>query len=209
MRLNGLDKGQRPALLISEVQNGIANSKYAQTPLTEQCETRGIVPKIAALADAFRAAGAPVIFCNIVPRADFKGFPVNCALAAQLKKGGVVCAGRVEALTHDDLPVKDGDIVLERTHGMAPFSGTELDAILRGEGVQTVVLAGVSTNIALPGASTEAIARGYNVVLAEDCASGGTAESHEVQITLHLPLLATISSGEAVAEQVSKQGWLA
>lgn len=208
MRLNGLDNGQRPALLISEVQNGIANPRYAQTPLADQCQVRDIVPKISALADVFRAAGAPVIFCNIVPRADFKGFVVNCALAAQLKKGGVVCAGRVEAQTHDDLPVKAGDIVMERSHGMAPFGGTELDAILRGERVQTVVMAGVSTNIALPGASTEAIALGYNVVLAEDCAAGGTAESHQTQITLHLPLLATISSGEAIAEQIAKRGWL-
>ena len=207
MKLNGLDKGQRPALLISEVQNGITNSKYLSSPLIEQIETRAMVPKIASLADAFRAAGAPVIFCNIVPRADFQGFPVNCALAAQLKKGGKVMAGRVEALTHDDLPVKPGDIVLERSHGMAPFTGTELDAILRGEGVQTVVLCGVSTNIALPGAATEAIALGYNVVLAEDCTSGGSAETHQMQITMHLLLLAAISSGDAVAELVGKRGW--
>ena len=207
MKLNGLDKGQRPALLISEVQNGITNARYTSSTLVEQVETRGIVARIATLAEAFRAVGAPVIFCSIVPRADFQGFPVNCVLAAQLKKGGIVMAGRIEALTHDDLPVKPGDIVIERSHGMAPFTGTELDAILRGEGVQTVVLSGVSTNIALPGASTEAIALGYNVVLAEDCTAGGTAETHQMQITMHLPLLATIASSDAVADYVGKRGW--
>ncbi|MBB3860920.1 nicotinamidase-related amidase [Novosphingobium hassiacum] len=209
MRLNGLDKGQRPALLISEVQNGITNARYTFSPLVEQVEVRGIVARIAALADAFRAAGAPVIFCNIVPRADFKGFPVNCVLASQLKKGGKVMAGRVEALTHDDLPIMPGDIVMERSHGMAPFTGTELDAILRGEGVQTIVLCGVSTNIALPGASTEAIALGYSVVLAEDCTAGGTAETHQMQVSMHLPLLATIAPGEIVADYVAKQSWAA
>lgn len=207
MKLNGLDKGQRPALLISEVQNGITNSRYASTSLVEQVESRGIVPKIAKLADAFRAAGAPVIFCNIVPRANFQGFRVNCVLAAQVRKSGLM-AGTPEALTHEDLPVKAGDVVIERSHGMAPFTGTELDAILRGEGVDTVVLAGVSTNIALAGASIEAIGLGYNVVLAEDCVAGGTADTHQIQITMHLPLLATISSGDAVAEHLARKAWL-
>jgi nicotinamidase-related amidase len=207
MKLVGLDKGQRPALLISEVQNGITNPKYGESPLSNQCEARGMVAKISALADIFRAAGAPVVFCNIVPRADFQGFPINCVLSAQLKKAGKLVAGRVEANVHDDLPVMPGDIVINRSHGMAPFHDTELESILRGEGVETVVLSGVSTNIALQGAATEAVARGFNVVLAEDCAAGGTAESHLMQITMHLPLLATVSSGVAVAEHVSRKGW--
>ena len=61
-----------------------------------------------------------------------------------------------------------------------------------------MVLTGVSTNIALPGAATEAVALGYNVVLAEDCTAGATPETHQMQITQHLPLLATITDAESV-----------
>ena len=60
------------------------------------------------------------------------------------------------------------------------------------------MLSGVSTNIALPGAATEAVALGYNVVLAEDCAAGATPETHQMQITLHLPLLATVTDAASV-----------
>ena len=59
-----------------------------------------------------------------------------------------------------------------RAHGMAPFTGTTLDATLRGYGIDTVVLSGVSTNIALFGAAIEAVGLGYSVVLAEDCTAG-------------------------------------
>ena len=81
---------------------------------------------------------------------------------------------------------------------MAPFTGTTLDATLRGYGIDTVVLSGVSTNIALPGAATEAVALGYSVVLAEDCTAGATPETHQMQVTMHLPLLATITDAESV-----------
>jgi hypothetical protein len=56
------------------------------------------------------------------------------------------------------------------------------------------VFAGVSTNVALMDGSVEAVGNGFNVVKAEDCVAGGTAETHQLQITTHLPLVATIGS---------------
>src|SRR3954468_7760733 len=157
MAIRGLDRGQRPALVISECQNGIINPAYEQSPLIEQVTERGIVPRIDALAGVFRAAGLPVVHVTIAAPPGFVGFRVNCALAARLAKSGKLVTGTPYAAVHDDLPVHDADIVVERMHGMAPFTGTELDAVLRGHDVDTVVLAGVSTNIALPGAASEAI----------------------------------------------------
>ena len=66
--------------------------------------------------------------------------------------------------------------------------------LLRTARIETVVFCGVSTNVALMGGSVEAVGHGYSVVIAEDCTAGATAETHEMQITMHLPLIATISS---------------
>ncbi len=204
MAIKGLEKGRKAALLISECQNGIINPDYAaDAPLVRQVAERNIVPKIASLAQAFREQGLPVIFCNIAAPPGFKGFRVNCLLAARLQKEGKLIQGTPFAAIHDDLPVKEGDIVSERMHGMAPFTGTELDSILRGHDVDTVVLSGVSTNIALPGAATEAVALGYNVVLVEDCVSGGTAETHQMQVAMHFPFLATVTDAASVTEAIA------
>ena len=206
MTIKGLEKGRRAALLISECQNGIINPAFAApAPLVDQVAERDIVPKIAELAQVFRDHGLPVIFCNIAAPPGFKGFRVNCLLAARLQKEGTLVQGTPFASVHDDLPLKEGDIVSERMHGMAPFTGTELDSILRGHGVDTVVLSGVSTNIALPGAATEAVALGYNVVLVEDCVSGGTAETHRMQVEMHLPFLATVTDRAAVMRALGPQ----
>jgi nicotinamidase-related amidase len=202
--VRGLEPGKRAALVVNEMQNGIANRAYIDTPLTGQVAARGIVARINALTAAFRAAGAPVIFCTIAARTpDWDGFLVNCALAARIKRTGLLVVGTLGGAIHDDLVTESSDIVSHRSHGMAPFTGTTLDATLRGYGIDTVVLTGVSTNIALPGAATEAVALGYNVVLAEDCTAGATVETHQMQITMHLPLLATMTDAASVTASLS------
>jgi nicotinamidase-related amidase len=199
MSVRGLEPGKRAALVVNEMQNAIANPAYDDTPLAGQVAKRGIVERINTLTAAFRAVGAPVIFCTIAARTpDWAGFQVNCALAARIARKGKLVAGTDNAAIHDDLIVEPSDIVCARAHGMAPFTGTTLDATLRGYGIDTVVLSGVSTNIALPGAATEAVALGYSVVLVEDCTAGATPETHQMQITEHLPLLATITNAESV-----------
>jgi nicotinamidase-related amidase len=197
--VRGLEPGKRVALIVNEMQNAIANPAYIDTPLATQVAARGVVARINALMAAFRTAGALVIFCTIAARrADFEGFRVNCALAAGIRRKGHLVEGTVTGAIHDELTVEPSDIVCHRSHGMAPFTGTDLDATLRGYGIDTVVLTGVSTNIALPGAATEAVGLGYSVVLAEDCTAGATPETHHMQVTQHLLLLATITDAESV-----------
>jgi nicotinamidase-related amidase len=196
MTIRGLDKSQKAALLISECQVGIVDAAFADTPLAHQVKERNTLRNIAALADLCRTHGIPVVHCTIVPRKQFEGFVVNCVLNSMIFKGGRLQAGDEHAAIHPLLIPHENDIVSERCHGISAFHGTELESVLRGYGINTVILAGVSTNIALPGMATEAVNRLFEVVLAEDCTAGGTAESHEAQIRLHLPLLATITSYE-------------
>jgi len=197
--VRGLEPGKRASLVVNELQNAIANPAHVDTPLAAQVTARGIVARINVLAAAFRAAGGPVIYCTIAARTpDWDGYLVNCALAARIKRTGKLVLGTAGGALHDDLVVGPSDVVSNRSHGMAPFTGTTLDATLRGYGIDTVVLTGVSTNIALPGAATEAVALGYSVVLVEDCTAGATPETHRMQITEHLPLLATITTAESV-----------
>ncbi|AUW57150.1 cysteine hydrolase [Sphingobium sp. SCG-1] len=207
VQLKGLDDGEKPALLVVECQNRMTNPDYAdpnRKGLMEQVVSREIIGKINILADAFRAAGHPVIFATIVLRSGFEGFRVNCRLSAQLVENGQLVDGNPAARLNDHLRIRRSDIVANRRHGMAIFTGTDMDATLRGFGVDTVVLAGVSTNIALPSSTAEAIGLGYNVVLAEDCSAGGSAETHEMQITKHLPFLATIASSRDIMAAIGQ-----
>ncbi len=57
------------------------------------------------------------------------------------------------------------DLVLTRTHGLDPMAGTDLDPVLRNLGVRTIVVTGVSVNVAVTNLVMDAVNRGYDVVL--------------------------------------------
>src|SRR5262249_48821766 len=64
------------------------------------------------------------------------------------------------------------DVVAPRDHGLTAFHETGLDGRLRSAGVRTVVLTGVSINIAITGAAIDAVNRGYTAVIPTDCVAG-------------------------------------
>jgi nicotinamidase-related amidase len=205
--IRGLERGQKPALIISECQLGMVDPAVQDRELNRQVQTRGILPRIAELAETFRAAGAPVIHCTITPPAQYENWPVNCVIFGIVRRTGLLYAGSHAAQIAAEVAPKAGDIVCDRRAGLTGFAQTELERTLRSFGVQTVVLTGVSTNIALPGMAIEAINRLFEVVIPEDCTAGATAESHIAQITTNLPTIAHISTAAEVASAVSAAGW--
>ena len=127
------------------------------------------------------------------------GTEATSLLLASLVKKKLVVSGQKEAEIHPDLTPQEGDVVLNRVHGLTPFHGTELEWVLRAEGVTTVIVTGVSTNIGVPGACLEATNRAFTAVVPEDCIAGSSTEIHDFQVTHTLPLLATVTTSDEVA----------
>jgi nicotinamidase-related amidase len=201
MGVRGLDDGERVALVINECQRGMVDPEIVGNgALAGEVARRGMVARVAELAAACRAAGVLVVHATIVPRPDYMGTMRNCLLLASLVKKGTVVAGAPGADIHPDLTPQDGDVVLQRVHGLTPFHSTELEPILRSRGVQTVIITGVSTNVGIPGACLEAVNRGFTVVVPEDCTAGAWPEAHEFQVQHTLPLLSTVTTSETVRE---------
>ncbi len=74
------------------------------------------------------------------------------------------------------------------------MSGTDLDAVLRNLGVTTIVVTGVSVNIAVTNLVMEAVNLGYDVVLPRDAVCGVPADYADAVIDNTLRLLATITT---------------
>jgi nicotinamidase-related amidase len=72
-------------------------------------------------------------------------------------------------------------------------------AVPRALRVTTVVLTGVSTNVALTGGAIEAVNRGYQVVLPADCTAGSSAEAHARHLDEFFSLMGAVTDSDAVA----------
>lgn len=185
----------RAALIINECQRGVVGPGDCIFPaLAGQVTERGILPRIAALAEAFRTRGLPVVHAPIVHREDMADLRPNSLIGAVSRKGGRMKQGSPEAAYTPELEPHPTDYVVERTAGFIVFLGTSLDALLRRLDVQTVVLAGVSTNIAIPGNTIAAVELNYNVVIPEDCIAGTDPETHRVIVDEQLRMLARLTT---------------
>jgi len=193
-----------PALVISECQQGILDPERSVTPaLARQAAGRGIVPRIARLAEAFRAAGLPVVHCHIAHRPDLAGLRRNSLLNALAIKRRSMIEGTPDILAPPELTPADGDHVSLRTTGLTAFYGTDLDAVLRLRDVETLVVTGVSTNVAVPGLALEAVNRGYHVRIPDDCVAGTSPEEHEFMMRGLLSAVARITDSETVRREIA------
>lgn len=122
------------------------------------------------LAAAFRAAGAPVA----AVRARRSG-------AAEQPPGSDLAEG----------VARDGDVLVVK-HTVGAFQDTDLDARLRALGVDTLVLAGVATNLGVESTARAAADLGYRLVFAEDAMSGLTAAEHHAAVALDFPRFGTV-----------------
>lgn len=82
-----------------------------------------------------------------------------------------------------ELPVLDGDRELRlEKHRYSAFVGTELDLLLRSRGIETVIFAGVATNVCVESTARDAFMRDYFVVVVGDCCASYTKAAHNAAL---------------------------
>jgi nicotinamidase-related amidase len=192
------------ALVISECQQGLLDPEISMIPgLAAQAAEGGIVDGIAALATAFRAAGRPVVHCLIEHRPDMAGVRRNSLLGALTLKNRRLVAGTPDVVPPPALAPQPVDHVSRRAVGLTAFYGTDLDAMLRLQSVDTIVLTGISTDVAIPGFALEAVNRGYYLRIPQDCVAGTSEGAHRFMMNGLLPALARITDSAEVRQAVS------
>ena len=181
------------ALVTQEIQNGVIGPGSALPELAENAALA--VPRIARLVEAARRAGASVVHCTAVQRADGQGANVNARIFRYMAKAATkLVPGSEAAAIVPEVKVADSDLVLERYHGLSPFQGTELDFLLRNLGVRTIVGVGVSVNVAITNFAFDAVNSSYQMVIPRDAVAGFPAEYVEQVFANTLGAVATLTT---------------
>jgi len=172
MDLGELVTPAHTVLITQECQQGVIGS-HSLLPALAEAAGKEMIPNIARLAAAARAAGVRVVHCLALQRPDGYGRNTNAKLFQATKKSGFrMLAGSAPAQLVPEIGTAESDVVVTRVHGLSPFQGTELDSILRNEGVRTLVVTGVSVNVAITNLTFDAVNAGYQVVIPRDAVAG-------------------------------------
>jgi len=188
------------ALVTQECQGGVIGPQAGLPMLADEAR-REAIPNIAMLLDAARAARATVVHCLIHRRPDGRGSNTNARLFAAGKSFSAdLTPGSAGGSVLPEFGPEPEDLVLTRTHGVGPMTGTDLDSVLRNLGVKTIVGVGVSVNVAITNFVMDAVNRGYQFVLPRDAVSGFPREYAESVIDNTLSLLAHVVTTDEVLQ---------
>jgi len=184
----------KSALLIMHVQNDIVKpeGKFAYSGLCDQVIKHKIFEKIAAVAKASRDAGVQVIYCNVSDRPGYpeiggRSFPIM----EGGKKVGAWVTGSWGAAVVDEVKPEPNDWVV-RNYATDCFMYTDLDILLRSNGITDLYLAGTATTFIVDSVARHGAEIGYNIIILEDCCTSFTDEMHDFEIKNVLPYFGTI-----------------
>lgn len=166
------------AVLCVECQNGVLGPDAVLPALA--ADSGELIATVRRLLEAARTAGMHVVHATY--EGALGGSPTGTArlwrtlgpATADWRPGDSATQVVPELLAPTDL-------VLPRHHGLFPTMDSELLPVLAGLGVQTVVLVGVSLNLALPYTAGHATQAGFRVIVPRD-AVGGTPASYAQQV---------------------------
>lgn len=199
-RLRALLAPNQCAVLLQELQEGVVGATSGLPALADAVQQSDVVPNAARVAATARGVGVPVIHCTAQSLPGGFGGNTNARLFAAARKSGMKnLAGSDSVQPIHDLGPFDSDVVLPRLHGLSPLTGSPLNSLLRNSGIRTVVVMGVSLNIAIPNLVFDAVNRSYQVVVVSDAVAGVPPE-YGAQVIAHtLSLVCTIATSDEIA----------
>ncbi|UNZ20552.1 cysteine hydrolase [Streptomyces sp. 891-h] len=187
------------ALLTVECQRGVVGADSALPELAHQVRSTGVLDRIAELTATAHRAGVQVLHAVAERRPDGRGANRNARLFRAAERLPVrQLAGSPAVQVAEPVPVAEEDLVVRRLHGLSPLAGTDVDALLRNLGVRTLVVTGVSANVAVPNAVFDAVNLGYTAVVPADAIAGVPADYTAAMIQHTLALVATVTTADEV-----------
>jgi nicotinamidase-related amidase len=205
MQLAELVVPESTVVLTQECQKGVIGDLSLLPALAESAKEVGLVEKVNLLVTTGRAAGCGVLHCIAASRADRRGASTNAPLfqgtarAKDAAPGPMVPGGPGTELM-DGIEGADSDLVSTRIGGLSPVNGTDVPTLLRNLGAKTVVITGVSTNVAIPNATLDCVNFGFNVVIPRDAITGYPVDYTDVIVKNTLSLVAKICTTDDLVE---------
>ena len=140
---------------------------------------RAMVPTLQRALACCREHGIPIIYTAHVHRPDGCDLgrfadAANDRSDELLSRGQALVDGTPGAAIFPEIAPHAGEIVIKK-HRYSAFYGTDLEIILRGLGVTTVVIAGVSTDNCCHATARDALFRDFRVVVLADATASGDA----------------------------------
>jgi nicotinamidase-related amidase len=122
---------------------------------------------------------------------DFAAIPTHNKTFAAVAEHKLLADGSPGSEIHDSLDVRDEDIVVRKTR-FGAFSTTDLYATLHSQGIDTLVVAGISTSGVVLSTLRDAADADYRLYVLADATADPDPEAHRILIEKIFPRQAEV-----------------
>jgi ureidoacrylate peracid hydrolase len=178
------------ALLVIDMQNGFIHPEGSLPSLGfGMPNVDSVIAENAAVIEAARAAGMPVIYTRSVFRPGMVDLPMRMEglLPPNFE---LLERGSWDADIHSDLTPAEGDAVIDKNRYDA-FLNTPLEQVLRTLGVSSVLVTGTVTSICVESTVRSGYMRDFDMHVASDCVAGAPGQ-HEASLNIMGAAFATV-----------------
>lgn len=176
------------ALLVMDVQVGIV-ARFVQTG--------DFLKRMNTAIDAARAASIPVIYVMVSFRQGYPEIsPNNKSFSAIKQQQSSLQAAMTVTEIHPAIAPQPTDIVITKRR-VSAFSGSDLEVVLRAQGITHLALCGIATSGVVLSTLREAADKDYQLTVLADCCVDGDEEVQRVLLSKVFPRQAEVVTAEA------------
>ena len=194
----------KTALVVVDMQNAfmLPGVAHALCPMAEK-----IVPNINRLAAAVRATGGTVVWIKTTFKPDaLESWSTYFAMVTPQQGAKRMAALTADSKGHElwpSLEVRSEDLIVEKNRFSAFIQGSsDLAAVLRGRGLDTLLITGTVTNVCCESTARDAMMLDYRVVMLSDGNASLTDEEHAASLNNFLIFFGDVMTTDEAASRL-------
>lgn len=172
-------KKDNSALLIIDMQNAFINKEGSLSKMgLDTSRTSTVIDPIKELKKEFKAQNRPVIYIQHTHRVDKTDGGMIVKVFPPIMDLGHCMEGTWDGEIIDELKPEKDDYIVKK-HRFSAFYNTQLEEVLRGLGIETLVVSGIATNVCVESTVRDAFYRDYNVFVPRETTASYTVEQEQ------------------------------
>jgi nicotinamidase-related amidase len=142
-----------------------------------------------------RKNNIPVVFVKVGFSSGYKECPLSSPIFSKAKQLQALQLNTWGTEFHDEINKNQDDLIIIK-HRISAFYATPLEAFLRANQIQNLIMCGVSTDMAVQTTAREAHDKDYKVIIVSNACGTATSELHESTLKLLQRVTQVVKSTE-------------